>query len=109
MGKRIAVHRIDPKDKTVLAVIHPDGSVTGTDDPVLLQTIQDALADPAGDYDPRFRAFLPGPASRYDGESLEWAACVQNALFARGLTGRAIGYQWRKPTRAGQDKPRRGH
>lgn len=99
MKKRITVHRIDPRDKTVLATIHPEGAVTGTDDPALLRTIQEALADPAGDYDPRLRAFVPGPASRYDSQSMEWAACVQNALFARGLTARAIGYQWRKPAR----------
>ncbi len=58
-------------------------SVTGTDDPALLRTIREALADPVGEYDPRL-GFVPGPASRYDRQSLAWAACVQNALVARG-------------------------
>jgi hypothetical protein len=95
MAPRITVHPLDPADRTVLATIHPDGSVTGTADPALRRAIQEALADPIGDYDPRLRAFVPGPASRYDGHSLEWVACIQGALLARGLCGRALGYRRR--------------
>ena len=98
MGKRITVHNLDDADDAnVLAIIHPDGTITGTDDPVLVRTSRDALADPSGDHDPRFRGFVPGPATRYDGQSLEWAACIQGALLDRGLRGRAIGYRWRRP------------
>src|SRR3712207_2445821 len=97
MGPRLTGHPLDPADRTVLATIHQDGSLTGTTDPALRGTIQGALADPDGDYDPRLRAFVPGPASRYDGHSLEWVACIQGALLARALCGRAIGYRRRLP------------
>ncbi len=97
MAPRITVHPLDPADRTILATIHPDGSVTGTADPALRRAIQEALADPVGDDDPRLRAFVPGPASRYDRHSLEWVACIQGALLACGLSGRAIGYRHRPP------------
>src|SRR5215217_3586680 len=108
MAPRITVHLLDPADRTVLATIHPDGSVTGTANPALRRTIQEALADPVGDYDLRLRAFVPGPASRYDGRSLEWVACVQGALLARGLCGRALGYRRRPPAGHAPDPTPRG-
>ncbi len=40
--------------------------MTGTDDPALLRTIREALADPGGEYAPRLRAIVPGPALHYD-------------------------------------------
>ena len=95
MAPRSTVHPLDPADRTVLATIRPDGSVTGTADPALRRAIQEALVDPAGDYDPRLRAFVPGPATRYDDHSLAWVACIQGALLARGLSGRALGYRRR--------------
>ncbi len=69
MQQRSTVHRLDPADRTVLATSHLDGSVTGTDDPALLRTIREVLADPVGEYDPRLRAIVPRPASRYDRQS----------------------------------------
>ncbi len=69
MQQRSTVHRLDPADRTVLSTSHPDGSVTGTADPALLRTIGEALANPVGEYDPRLRAIVPRPASRYDSQS----------------------------------------
>ncbi len=94
MDKYILVYRQhDPEDARPLAIIHPDCSVTGTDEPTVLGDIRQALQDHipgvwtfTGDY-------MPLSPKGHNPRTVGWAIAVQAALAKHGYRARPVGYQ----------------
>jgi hypothetical protein len=92
-SRHILIFRMrDPHDATPVAVLYPDGRITGTADPALVQTIQQALAVPDTSIYMPAHYFLQGPASRYNPNHWRWPLAVGAALWSRGLRGRPVGW-----------------
>ena len=86
VGPHITVHSLDAG--ACLAVIHADAHISGTDDPLLILTIRDALRDPVRQHHPASTAF---------------AAAALDAISRRGLRGVAVGYRSQRDP--GPDSP----
>lgn len=91
----VTVHRADPDDTETLAVVHPGGRISGTDDPALTRSIQAALDDDRPFFGPDWTWRLHGPAGQYT--DLEWACCVLSGLLRQGLRGDPVGFTWPEP------------